>query len=557
MANDISPIFIVDPDRSWKPWNIYEIFLLGTDPDEAVYVPNERDLIVDYEQGFKIVSAVDYTTGQIELIDWVVPGPIAGVPDEDILLGPGPGDSFSWRCYLDTRNYPYRLRLDGRFQVGGEDLDKARLFLGSDLGASSEVISMWYDQGAFQGELVPLELLSLSPTENRALKTVKPFFTDRVLDDGQVVTLVVYSTSGVVGHRSKFLIENTDLIRRTEDSMRYVESIRLTGPFIDPSDPSIINFPINVLMSSIALRGIVRYRDGQESELPISLDDSGKFSLFGMQHYVSTIEGDKVPLTLNYRLSEDELAYGGDVTPNGTKTEYYWAVTGPADYAYSLKLYAYPVWRGEMDGYDLEFYLCNLDRQISFTVPRNLVRLQEGSPSFNGLDFISMQRMIFQVSLAELDPRYSNYYHTQNINISLKRPGNEPGNRWEVGFTTGQQVLFGANLDVPLRFVNTNSWRVNLKNALPSKETWLLKLYYAIEPLRDTRTESVAPEPTHFTLRTHRRSYQFPIDMWDQDLTISEGMESGSIITIEWLKRMPDTDLVLGVTGLAVSRILT
>lgn len=556
MANDLPPIFIVDPDRRFTLWNLPELFGYGNDPLEAVYVGNENDLVFDKSTGFMIISSVDYTTGYMQLIEWKFPGAIPGVQDEDIFLGPGPGDSTSWRIYLDTRNFPYRLRVDGRTRIGGEENVYAKLFLGSDITNNGEVISMWYDQGAFQGENIPLELLEIQDSDNRAIKIPKTFYTDRIIPDGQPTTLVVYNLGGVVGYRAKYLIENTDLIRRTEASMRYIESIRLTGPFISASDPSVIEFPINVNIATVVMRGIVRYSDGGEVDLPITFDDSGKFSLFGMQHYVSTIEGDRVPLTLNYRLSEDELSYGSDVTPNGTKTRAYYAVTKPIDYAYSLKLFAYPVWRGDLEGYGLEFYLCNLDRKISYVVPRDLVQLSENSPSFDGLDYISMQWLTFQVNLAALDDRYSNYYHVQSIGISLKRPGSEPGPRWEVKFSTGQQEAYGLNLDCRLRFINANSWRANLKNDLPSKEVWLQRLYYAINPLYDTRSEPFPLEPTHFNLRTHRRSYQFPIDMWDQDLNLLEGSESGTVITIEWLRRLPDTDLVLGVTGLVVSRLV-
>ncbi|MGG4591726.1 hypothetical protein ACLPJK_26065 [Pseudomonas aeruginosa] len=550
MANDTPPVFIVDPDRRFTTWNIYEIYGHGTDTAEAVYVPNERDLVIDYQNGLFICSAVDYTTGLSELIPWTIPGSGGGVTDEDVLLGVGPAEtSEGWRIYLDVRKYPHVLRVDGRWYTNGTDAVQAKLFKGTDLSASGEVISMYYDQGAFRGENIPLESDPLMPTR----RVVRPFNTDRKLLDGELVTLVIYSSANVVVEKRKFLIENTDLIRATEESMRYVESIRLSSPFLSPADPTVILFPINDDIASVPMHGIVRYADGQEAMHPVTFGDQGKFSLFGIDHYVSTIEGDRIPLTLNYRLSEDELSYGGDVTPNGTLTERYWAVTKAADWAYSLKLYAFPVWRSEVDGYELDFYLCNLDRRVSYAVPRDLVHLKEGSPAFNGLDYLSLQRLTVQVELNKVDPVYTNYLHTQSLDVSLKRPGTEAGNRWEVGFTYNQSPRYGLDLEAPVRFINTNSWRLNLKNGFPSRATWLQKLYYAINPLYDTRTEPGPLEPTHFTVRTHRRSYTYPLDMWDQDLTLNEAVQTGQVITIEWLRRLPDTDLVLGVSGLAVT----
>lgn len=56
---------IADPNRGFKVWHIDEIYAGENGPGR--YVPNERDLVISYIDGWLRVINVDYTTGLSEL----------------------------------------------------------------------------------------------------------------------------------------------------------------------------------------------------------------------------------------------------------------------------------------------------------------------------------------------------------------------------------------------------------------------------------------------------------------------------------------------------------
>ena len=87
--------------------------------------------------------------------------------------------------------------------------------------------------------------------------------------------------------------------------MSYGHSL-LRTPFLSSSDPTLIQFPINVILSDLNLMGIVRYSDGTCAMLPV---DNTKFQILGFNAFVSTIVGQSFDVVLKYNLSPDEAVF--------------------------------------------------------------------------------------------------------------------------------------------------------------------------------------------------------------------------------------------------------
>lgn len=542
---------IADPDRGFSSWGIWEIW---TGPTGAGnYVPNVDDMVIDWDHGIYRVVGVDYTTGLSDLRPWSWK-PTEETSDEDVLLASGPGAaSEAWRVYLDTRKFPYTLSPDAALHIYGEEAAYYKLFRGSNVTPSGQVLSALYDQNNdFITDSIPMQLVRTPTPGNLAIKAPKSCYTNQRLDDGDTMTMVVYGTGGNVVYKRKLVVENTSLTRRGDDAMRYVQSISLKSAWLSPSDANLVEFPINVDIRTVVLTGVVEYTNGERLEYPITLDGSSRFSLFGLDNYIPTIEGQTVPLVLNYVLQENEYSTIMAVTESGSVTQPYRARTMPVDKAYSVKLFAYPKWVDPIVGYDLEFWLFNLDRREYHRVPRSLVEIADGSRNFDGLDFLSNQRIAFAVNLADVDPRYVNYRHVQTMDVSLRAAGNLRGTNWLVNYEPGVVDPYGAEIEAAVTFVNTNQWYVNLKNGAGSYEAWLNKLYYPVRPLRDTRSEATPPVPTHFAIHTKRRRVEFESIQWEADLPIINDLAEGETLYIEWFKRTSTTDLRLGVTGLPV-----
>lgn len=546
--------FIIDPDRRYTEWGIWEIYTGPTGPGS--YVPNVDDAVRDWNMGFFRVATVDYTTGMSTLVHWDSFNANKTVETVDVFLGVGPGyQSESWRVYLDTRVMPHVLEVDRRLHIYGTQVEYFKVFKGTDISDSGTVISAFYDAGGnLLGENIPFEIVRTPDANNLAIKAPMTGYTSYKLYDGELVTVVAYNNGGSkIGHY-KMLIDNTSLVRRTDAFRKYVKGIRLETPFLSESDPTLIEFPINVNAATVTMQGVVEYSDGSLARVPVT-DGSGKFQVFGLTHYVPTILGQTVPLTLNYRLSEDEYAYTQGPTYNESITERYRAKTVAADKAYSIKLYAYPVWQDDINGYTLDFWLFNLDRQEYYRVPKGLVQVHAGSRNFDGLDFLSTQRVTFALSMNELDGKYTTYRHVQTIEISLKAPGNEDRTNWTLRYTPGSMIEYGNDLKAAVTFINTNNWTIDIGNGYNSKEEWLRHTYEAVEPLYDDQVEVEPPAPTHFIVHTARRQTEFSIDQWDQALNLYYDLNEGETLFIRFIRRTVVNDLQLAVIGLPCHQV--
>lgn len=551
----VPDIGIIDLNRGFRVWLRSEIF---TGPNgTGIYCPNVDDLVVDFAQGFFRVSTIDITTGLSTLVPWELTPSSNTDVELDVLLGVGTDEQReTWRCYIDTRQMPYSMQLDGRLHLYRSDATCWKLFLGTDINESTgEIISSFYNASdEYQGENIPLELVATDDLNNRAIWAPSAGSTNRQLADGEVVTAVLYNAADHQLSYTKLLVQNTALVRRVDSSAKLIKSIELKSPYLSDADPKMLIAPINVDMKTVQITGVVRYNNGETMEVPITLDGTGKMSLHGLRWYTPTIQSYAMPLTLSYRLSEDEYSLEHGVTENGMITEAYSIKAAPVDNAYSLKLYAYPTWNTAANRYDLDFWLFNMDRDVYYRVPNSIVETPESEAAFDGQNYTTVQRLKFGVQLSAVDPMFSDYRHVQSCSISLRQTGIEKGTKWQVKLDPTQQVFFGDGLLASNRFVNTNLSYLNVKNSCTSLSQWLDKLFYAVNPLFDDTSEVKAPQPTHFVIHTKTRTYEFSVALWDQDITIMNEVKIGETVYIRWLRDVGATKLQLGVTGLAVEQ---
>lgn len=544
-----TPIF--DPDRGFRCWNITEIYT-GSD-GQGRYVPNVDDLVLDWTAGFYRVTCVNEVTGLSTLDAWDDPRDNTGVPEEDVLLGvdvAAQGESF--RLYIDTSVTPHTLAIDSRLHVYGTTATFIKLFRGTDITDSGEVVSAMYDStGIFVGENIPLELVAMPDQHNVAIKAPMVGYTLKNLQDGEVVTAVVYDDVSKVKSYSKLLVVNTRFIRTTDASRKFITGIHLESPFLSEEDERLLRFPINLPVADVPAIGVVTYSDGSQLRLPAN---SGKFRLYGMDHFVSSILGQKIPLVLTYHLNEDEVNYGA--TPGGEMhiSENYWGVTTEFEKAFSIKLFAFPRWIDSVQGYTLEFFIYTLDRSFAYPVT-SLVELATNSPSFQTHAYGLKQDLVYSIDMDQVDSRYPKYRHTQALSFTLKAPGdNSTFEKWLAFFSPTES--YGDGLKADFTVIDANLCHLNLSNGFASKEIWLNNLYHATRPLINIHTEVTAPIPNVFRVRTPLRTYEFNVDQWNQDLQIlHDNIYHGCNIYIEFINRSYENDLQLAIAGLAVNVI--
>lgn len=535
---------ILPPDTKWREWLISQVYTgqAGT----GVYVPNVNDRIFDWNQGYFRVISVDESTGLSEWVKWEEPATADEGDPTDILSGVGPGyASESWRCYIDTSVLPYRLCIDSRLKVYGSLTSSAKIFQGSNISAEGKVISKVYDSsGNFISESIPLDLVVMPDVENRSVKTVRPAHTTSKLDDGEIVTVVLYDDSGNVVSRAALLVMNTAFIRSSEASQRYISSIQLESPFISKATPNLVEIPTNVTLDSLALGARVNYSDGYKD---VAIDGS-KVKLLGMETFVSSIQGMKVPLVLRYEVGSDETAYAGAGIGNRVVTESYQAKVVGYDGAYSVKLFCFPCWNTDLLEYELHWFLYNMNRETWYSVDA-YVELASTSNPFKPRLYGTQQELAFVLDLSKVDGRFAKWRYVQNVKLTLLAVGSEDRSLWNIVYDATYDHPFGVDTFARLTHVSGSNYKCVLNEVHKYQDIWLQRFYYDAFPLYNDQLETKAPKPTHFILSAGGIEQEYSIDAWANEFILPVQIPAGQNLYIHWLKRDGTTDLHLGVSG--------
>ncbi len=550
-GNDgIQPVY--NPNSRWQWWALPEIWTGTTGANK--YVPNVNDYVMDYTTYTVYqVEAVDPTTLLSTLVT-VVPAFISGTfTPPDTLLGVGPGtQSDTYRVYLDTTTTPYTLAVDDRLRMMGTEASYCKIFLGSVLDNTGTVISMVYDSnGNFVSQNVPLELVGLDNITNYSIKIVSVCNTTTQMNDGEVVTVVVYGTAGNVVSKRQLLVENTSFIRSVNASLKYITSIELDSPFMSATQSSTINFPLNVPVNALNITGIVNYSDGSSVTMPI---DGNKFSILGLGQYISTIVGQSIPLVASYMLGTGEVSYNTTQAYTKYITSPYNLVTTNPNNSYGVKIYGYPEWTGT--GYTMRWFLFNLDRNIYFDVTA-YVQFATSTGAFNPTLYGYLQRKSIQLDLSKVSGTFLPYIATQLVDITLLEAPSGTTAPWTMSQVSGSDVpAYGSSTPMIAKISSaTNYQNVDITAGITDYNTWLQQVYQWTFPLVNTYDETAAPTPTHINIIYGNTSAIYPITAWNTSLQIGSGQISNySNVYIQFINRTTSGDQLLSIAGmLAVS----
>lgn len=545
-TDGVVPIYA--PNDRWCIWSMAEIWTGQT--GNKRYVPKVNDYVIEPST---------YTTYIVESIDNVTLIPTlrekhlnnmsAGFSETDMLLGVGPGtQADTYRVYLDTSVTPFVLAVDARLKIGGSMSNHVKLFKGANLSDNGHVVSKVYDNsGNFITENIALELAAIDSHVNYSIKVVPTCYCTEPLNDGEIITAVVYSADGHVVSKRQLLVENTAFIRGVDASVKYVSHISLECPFMSPTTDRTILFPLNVPVNSLNLVGVVHYSDGSVLRLPV---DGTKFSILGINQYVSTIIGQKIKLVLSYALSTTETAYGAVSSDGKYITEGYDMMTVDANHSYTVKLFCYPTWVDENVGYRLKWFMFNLDRNISFDVTP-FVHFADNTGAFDPLADGYVQRRAVYINLSDVSGIFKSYIHTQVVDVMLRTSPGSLTTPWTVSHEAAVgQTAYGLRLTARIRPTDANQILIN--GGASEYEDWLQRVYTDTYPLVDGMAGSTLLEPTHFEITYDTYKAEYPVSNWDSAIVLPTPATVNSTVFIKFIRRTPITDLQLCMSAMMI-----
>lgn len=546
MPNDAIGIVGVDgqtpiyrPYEQWCMWSIHEIYQGQEGLNK--FIPKVLDYVVEPESGnlFKVDS--------LDPVTYIPNLSPVGLQQEytvDQIITTSAEDN---RVYYDKSVLPWTLAVDGFLRVYSSAATYARIYQGSFIDPTKIISRRYNNSGVFIGHDIPLEVVAMNSHDNYAIKSIPACNTETQLQDGETVTIVIFNSNGKVLKRATAIIEETTYVAQAYAEQKYITQIYLKSAFIADTGSDQINYPVNLPVQSFNPIGVVQFNDGSQIEYPV---DGDKFRLYGLDQFVSTIIGHKVPLVLSYRMASNESGLASVTSDGHYITRPFELVVSSPNTSYNVKLYTYPVWIDAINGYKLKTYLMNLDRNVLFDVS-NLVGLATNSPAFNATGYGITQRLIFTINLTNVSSIFNPFQHVQTEDIVLRGPANDDSinNIWEVASQVPTPVpYYGTNLritvDAPTRK------KISLHNNKPTLQDFINSVYKTTTPLYNPVTELSAPVPTHLEVMYANESVIVDINNYMNQIQMSNPISHLHNVDIVFLKQTTSGYLKLSVCSM-------
>ncbi|HGE7405417.1 TPA: hypothetical protein ACGCB0_004488, partial [Salmonella enterica subsp. enterica serovar Typhimurium] len=376
---------IQDLDRRYTTYAYKEIYN-GVEEDWKLYVPNVDDKVEDWDTNavYRVIAVDDRTKLSTLKLIGQLSAPFDGQGDGTTTFeGIDPTWSYdTWRVLINTNTIPATMNIDRRFHLHGSDIRRIAVFRGSDISAKGEIISAMYDNSGNKiSDFIPCQLIAYKDGTNKAIWAPREGYCIKPVEDFEQVMVVGYGDGPQPLSMKRMIVRITDYVRTPDQGIKYIleDGVRLKSTWLSSSDTKLLELPINVNLDSVDLQAEVTYSDGSIKHWPVT---GNKVVLDGLNVFTSQVINSKHPLALHYYLDDDEdTSYA---LPGAVKhiSVPYTVVSKEAKGAYSVKLFCYPQWVSDAVGYELVFWLYNVDRERYYNVT-DKVQLALNSPEFN------------------------------------------------------------------------------------------------------------------------------------------------------------------------------
>lgn len=551
MSNNVGSytgiVGIPNPTRRYTQWHIREVYGLGGAATN-VHIPNVDDTVLDLMNN-RLYRVVSLSSENIPTLELVNLAGISGVGRTDTILGTGPGlCSEGYRIYVNNKVTPHPCFIDNRVIIPGSGNSYIKIFKGFDVTDNSHVVSGVFNSAKrMVSENIPLENVVIPHYPANTYKVATPAHLTETLEDGEVVTVVVYTSAGSMSLRFTLLVVNTEFVRNIDASKKHITDISLVTPYISDSDDLVVEIPLSMTTNSASFIGKVTYSDGSSTTYPV---DNDKFSLHGFDTYVASRVGDILPVVLRYALSNTENANLVN-TVNGKHfvNKQYSIKTVESDSRYSIKLFVLPVWDNPTLRWKLQYWLYSLSRDTVIDVTRHVEPSVNSTPFIGNL-FGTAQRLVVSFNMDKLGPSYSYYRHVETLEVTLNHPvtSSPVSAYYEVKYDSdsivGAHVL--ARVSGP-----ANNYTLDLSNGFGEANALVQRWYNASSPLVYPFNEDRAPYPTNVRIIIGSWSREIDVADLTKPITgVTTAIGNGTPVLVEFVRISNLNRLELGKVAL-------
>lgn len=535
-----TPILLEPEDSKFRVWLIDELYFGGTAPNNTLYKPNINDKVVDYSTGeYRVIQVDADGIPTLELL--VRYNQDGGLDlDSDSLLTALSHyqPTTVTPIYFDDSTTPhYTCTVDGAFVNYGVESERMIFFLGTDTSSNGTIISERYDGG---GNLVDntVDLNAIDPAQP-GVKIPNTFATSVTLTPGDIVSGVAYKADGGVSRKTLFIVQASAANRPIDLSGVFIDGIRIKSDLLDPNDDTVILNDANTSFASSLVKAEILYSDGSVVETNI---DGVKMKLLNIDQFDTTALIRPTSVVLAYYPDPNEPFING-VNNGGQShiTKVYFLANRVQGSDFGLKLYAIPRFISVAAGYQLEWRLVNLERDVDIDVTAD-VKVLSSSGGFLPANYGNEQNLTVSLNMDDVAPSvYNGHIHTQKVDIVVNIPGSNGLDAFVIDYNGDGINPYGVGLYAACS-PGVNG-KLNISISKATQTEWLSYLYNSAGALFDRSVLDEPPRPTHFRYEYQVSnslvvSQEIPIDRWDENLDkvagIPEWIED-STVNIVWL----------------------
>ena len=485
MADNLVLVSEANPDVYGYD-QIYNPDTDGTDVSASgKYVPAINSLVIKHVTGtityyLYVVTEVDATTYKSTL----VPIRIVNATDTlDELIGYGNDD---YMLFFDDTVSQTRLVIDSKLALYGSnsaeyklirEVDGTRVSIALDINTEGNVVS---------------DRIPIVATSYPDIRKCNNCYTATNMVENEIIYMEIYDSSGIQTGQISLVTKRSLVLNDFESS-----SNPITGFNVEANQESGSDLVLYVGQdkSDLTLYPELVFSDGAKQK--VSIDNASCF-MYGMDAVTTDYPGMEYELLIKYFLSDrmtSTIAEGEDVRYLALRK----TLTILAKDAHLIsKISVVPLWNSATSSWRLVFFAYYVDRNNYNIIASTNIVYTVGS--FDGSLTTAQE---FTISVETTDGNGNASTHIQEIAVKcLTTSDTEP---FVIAVHDGDTLTYGrqtALLNRPLINYSEDQQKYFIPTSLfTDKNEFLDNFYIQANPPYNTTTESVAPTPTHFTLR--------------------------------------------------------
>lgn len=509
-------------------------------PQSGKYFPSLYSLVVDTTGRLYYVSARDTANYSVTLTPCSY---VSTEEENEVTIISYGNDKFC--LYIDTRTDPHRLVVDAKFLVYGNNLVEYALYK-TDLSGEEQCISQYYDAaGNFVSNRIPLQSISESYPSYKFPTNCHTTFD---LVEGDPVVLRAYNNIGNLSAEITLYVRNAqwlnDLASHTNPIVSLnAEALQMMGDdffLYEKQDVSHLNIQPYLL-----------YVDGSRQDVNV---DNQRCFIYGLDDVESSYPGRSQTIIIKYFLNYKETTTVSTSDERRFLTCTKKIVVVDNDNDYTVKLSCIPIWSSTYNQWQLYWFAYTDDRQGVYDVTA-LVRYNENYP-FDGTSasFGKEQRVVVEYDLQSIFQTDDPITGVQTLYLTLW--DNQKYERYTFRDSKDDSFIYGVDGSITRRPVIHYDETIDQyfipTSVFENVDAVIESFYTLARPPYNPAVETVAPTPTHFTVRDAQNGRQIiggpiPLTEYGQcwPTIVGVTIQPGQTVLVEFLYQDSDNSYAI------------